>query len=119
MDFAERIAAISLFAPHFWVALEDEGAAPGVVSSSGKRTLCLFQSYADAEEFAREANRGHHTIREMKTVGDMAMLFGSPNGRTYTHVTLNSPVEGSAFNVMEKDVYFDKAVEMSGAPPPQ
>jgi hypothetical protein len=92
VDYPERIAALRLFAPHYWVALEDEGAALGVVTNSGKRTLCLFKSREDAEEFVAGAGvEGRYTIREMITTGDMAALFGSPNGQTYTHITVNPP----------------------------
>jgi hypothetical protein len=120
VEFAERIAALRLFAPHYWIALEDEGVALGVESNSGKRTLCLFKSREDAEEVVVGAGvEGRYTIREMITVGDMAALFGSPNGQTYTHIAVNLPPGGSAFNVEEKDAYLDQVVEMSGGPAPQ
>jgi hypothetical protein len=111
------IAAITLFAPHYFIAWEEGAFA--VVSNSGKRALCLFKSHADGEEFAQQAIDGRYAVREMTTVGDLASLFGSPGVKgNYTHVTLNPPPDGGPFDVVEIGTYFDKAVELSGGPPP-
>lgn len=115
---AREIAAIPLFAPHYFIAHE-QGAFAVVAADSGSRTLCLFKSREEGEEFARRADIGRHAVREMTTVGDLADLFGSPGVMgNYTHLTLNAMPDGGPFDVAEIGVYFDKAVELSGGPKP-
>ncbi len=111
-----KIASIALFAPHYFIVWEQGAFA--VVSNSGNRTLCLFRSREEGEEFARQTNIGEHAVRELTTVGDLASLFGSPGVMgNYTHVTLNATPDGGQFDVAEIGAYFDRVVELSGGPP--